>query len=98
MWLNSAQKTSASSQKQTDESAECNLRIVVEEVMDRIYQFTKNKAPPLQFYTIKFHHVFQFAGKRTQFQAICPKHFQFLLFLSPQFSRPFIIRWKNLRY
>ena len=30
----------------TDESAECNLRIVVEEVMDRIYQFTKNKAPP----------------------------------------------------
>ena len=65
--------------------------------MDRIYQFTKNKAPPLQFYTIKFHHVFQFAGKRTQFQAICPKHFKFLLFLSPQFSRPFTIRWKNLR-
>ena len=96
--MNSAQKTSASSQKQTDESAECNLRIVVEEVMDRIYQFTKNKAPPLQFYTIKFHHVFQFAGKRTQFQAICPKHFRFLLFLSPQFSRPFTIRWKNLRY
>ena len=56
--------------------------------------YTKNG----MFYTYKQNYIFQFAVERTRFQAICQKQFRFVLILSPQFSRPFTIRWKNLRY